>query len=96
MTVTDILPDAGELLIIFEPYAEAGKMKSVVPKEVRAAYTYIETDGAADFYVDENSVNCGVDSSGGEAVTDETTIAKSQQNMEENGAGDTVDSGLGK
>lgn len=91
MTVTDILPDAGELLIIFEPYAEAGKMKSVMPKEVRAAYTFIETDGAADFYVDENSVNCG-----GEAVTEETTIAKSQQNMEENGAGDTVDLGLGK
>lgn len=36
-----------------------------IPEDVRAAYIFVETDGAADFYVDDIAVVCG--ESGGEA-----------------------------
>lgn len=42
-----------------------------IPEDVKAAHIYIETDGAADFYVDDIEVLCGEVSS--EAVPEEET-----------------------
>lgn len=40
-----------------------------IPEDIRAAYIFVETDGAADFYVDDIAVVCGED--GGEPLSEE-------------------------
>lgn len=193
MTVAETLPEAGNLLIDFEPYAEAGNMKTVVPKEVgiigrgtghqavltlepkvnhtdgaaigyslkvsrkeqdagmkldvsryagklvtviahvmtedqkirmgldtgsdtviaetdstgdwtvlaaecaipqdiKAAYIYIETDGAADFYADDISVTCGVDRGTG-TVSEEVTAVR--DDVGKTGIGETAEESAG-
>ena len=59
--------------------------RCTIPEDVRAAYIYLETDGAADFYVDDISVVCGDDGEG-EALTEEAETAQPQQSMQENAA----------
>lgn len=62
-----------------------------IPEDIRAAYIYIETDGAADFYVDDIAVTCGADDDAKEDAK-ENTAADTSQEKEEDAAGQTTDS----
>lgn len=51
-----------------------------IPEDVRAAFIFVETDGAADFYVDDIAIVCGEVSS--EALSEEETQVNASENLE--------------
>lgn len=57
-----------------------------IPEDIRAAFIFIETDKAADFYVDDISVIYEKGGSEKEALTEAVKTAESQQNMQKNTA----------
>lgn len=62
--------------------------KCTIPEEARAAYIFIETEGAADFYVDDISVIREEGSGEKEVPAEDAETVETQRNMQENVAAD--------
>lgn len=56
----------------------------VIPEEVKTAYIFIETDGVADFYVDDIAIICGVDDSATENAVADILKDTKKDNIKQN------------
>ncbi len=76
--------DTGSDAVLVESGSDAEwtKLSAVcaIPEDVRAAFIFVETDGAADFYVDDIAIVCGEVSS--EALSEEETQVNESENLE--------------
>lgn len=76
--------DTGSDAVLVESGSDAEwtKLSAVcaIPEDVRAAFIFVETDGAADFYVDDIAIVCGEVSS--EALSEEETQVNVSENLE--------------
>ena len=76
--------DTGSDAVLVESGSDAEwtKLSAVcaIPEDVRAAFIFVETDGAADFYVDDIAIVCGEVSS--EALSEEETQVNASENLE--------------
>ena len=76
--------DTGSDAVLVESGSDAEWTKlsavCVIPEDVRAAFIFVETDGAADFYVDDIAIVCGEVSS--EALSEEETQVNASENLE--------------
>lgn len=76
--------DTGSDAVLVESGSDAEwtKLSAVcaIPEDVRAAFIFVETDGAADFYVDDIAIICGEVSS--EALSEEETQVNESENLE--------------
>lgn len=74
--------DTGNDAVLMEADAAAEwvqlSAECAVPEDIKAAYIFIETDGAADFYVDDIAIVCG----GSETVSKEETEDNLVGNLE--------------